>query len=739
MADIKVVIQLQDTIEDEINSLESSTYVNNASINKTGEQFNTLSTKSAGANLKSWATGSLSLADGYVGGANTQLIEQYGYNGYVFGAVPESKQLTVNLEVVGKYIDSIIVYGDRTANQFPTKAYRDGNPNDIIYSDDPVWAIKFDQQSTSHTITFLEWNRANYNACITYVAELKNELTLDKSWIKSLESLSQSTGQPKDVYYGITPSSGQIEILDRDGEIKDYLQDGLLDPRDLEFQIDTNGYKIQKHISTNGNYSNTILNLNSTNKLDSWSNIFHKTRMLTNECSLYELLKDVLISAGVVNNENEVNSMLQNKVVFGENNQQETIEQYLKTINIPYPYLEGDYIRNTVNKICEVSQLNVIEDSDGQIQFVSARPLILVDQKPIKINDRHIFGSKEYDVIINNKYDGIECTKFNYEYGFSDSDSSYVEFMTLPSPTIINNQMYYPYNYSTFESDYKYTAKTYDNLVLMYDKAFYMDSTNGYFSVYEYLPRNNAKVKKDRHFGVNYKVSQSRSIVSANSSFYLSPFQEYEVSQSVHSSGGIFSQTEFERGITIQGGQAIINQTILADEGSKYYVFYSGGVGCYTVYDDNNNYRYYIILPTHHLYYNTQASSTEGIASKMYSLNLLIKDLRSVETEFKNGEKRLSLNRNELIQTDDIINALNNSIRQDYANGIRTMNISISCSDYFYVDGTKAKDWQSGETILVGDIVEVDGYIETWKVTGRNFRYSGVPMIDLELQEVKMI
>ena len=35
MADIKVVVQLQDTVEDEIKSLESPTAVNNASIQKT--------------------------------------------------------------------------------------------------------------------------------------------------------------------------------------------------------------------------------------------------------------------------------------------------------------------------------------------------------------------------------------------------------------------------------------------------------------------------------------------------------------------------------------------------------------------------------------------------------------------------------------------------------------------------------------------------------------------------------
>ena len=131
MADIKVVIQLLDTIEDgEINSLKSASAVNNASIQTINSAFDNLSAKSNGTNMKSWANvirdsdgnvvskvvngemvsqGLLSLSDGVVGGANTKLVQQYGYNGYVFGAVPENKQLTVTIEVIGEYIDAIIV------------------------------------------------------------------------------------------------------------------------------------------------------------------------------------------------------------------------------------------------------------------------------------------------------------------------------------------------------------------------------------------------------------------------------------------------------------------------------------------------------------------------------------------------------------------------------------------------------------------------------------------------------
>ena len=431
MADIKVVIQLQDTAEDEITDLGSSSEVNNASIQKTNGSFGSLSTKNDGTNMKSWANvikdsegnvvskvvngetisrGILSLADGYVGGADTKLVEQYGYNGYVFGAVPESKQLTVTLEVRGENIDSIIIYGDKNANQFPTKAYRDGDTNDVIYSDDATWAIKFDSALNSHSITFLEWNRTNYNACITYVAELKKELTLDKSWIKSVESLSQSTGQPKDIYYGITSSNGSSEILDINDELYDYINDGIIGNANLKIDIYANGKSVQSHITKDTSYDNSkILSFELYNSLSKWDNIKFKGIEYSSNTSLLNILESIFLDTGYVKSADKVYSMLDDYTIH--NGLQVSIKEYLSNINIPYPYLKSSSLREAVDKVCALAQLNVIENNIGEIKFVSSRPIVDKNKTIIKITPRQIVSKPYKDVIVKNKYNGINLTQ----------------------------------------------------------------------------------------------------------------------------------------------------------------------------------------------------------------------------------------------------------------------------------------------------------------------------------------
>ena len=117
-----------------------------------------------------------------------------------------------------------------------------------------------------------------------------------------------------------------------------------------------------------------------------------------------------------------------------------------------------------------------------------------------------------------------------------------------------------------------------------------------------------------------------------------------------------------------------------------------------------------------------------------------------------------SINSNNLIETNtkigeqSIYQYIKENILSDYANGISTISLSISCMDYYNINGEKSKNWASGEIFEVGDFVRIDkdnegnsafkysdGTNMYFKVTGRRFRKIGVPLIDLELQEVKVI
>ena len=368
MADIQVRIKLNAGVDgDQINSVAFSQETNNVS-----KVVGSKTTKNDGQNLISWGEKGLIYIDedGRVGGAGT-LGEQNGYNGFVFGVVPENKMYSVEITLEGSNIDSVTFYGDKTANQFPTRAIVNG---EYIYSDDAEWTIAFPNASNTQTITFDMWNRGNYNACFTHIGVFANELILDKRWIKSVETLSQSTGQPKEIYYGITPSSGNVEILDINGEIKDYIQDGILD-NNVNIEILSNGNNIQKHITTDSSYKieSKTIELSLSNKLSSWSKINHSAMGLINECSLYDILKFVLMDS-IYNSENEILDMLKSNIftIDGEM----TIYQYLTNIKIKYPYLEKSFVRDTIDKICQIAQLNVYENNDGQIIFSSSRPHI---------------------------------------------------------------------------------------------------------------------------------------------------------------------------------------------------------------------------------------------------------------------------------------------------------------------------------------------------------------------------
>lgn len=747
MADIKVVIQLQDTIEDEINSLESPTDVSNASINKTGEQFNTLSTKSAGANLKSWATGSLSLADGYVGGANTQLIEQYGYNGYVFGAVPESKQLTVTLEVVGKYIDSIIVYGDRTANQFPTKAYRDGNPNDIIYSDDPVWAIKFSEPSTSHTITFLEWNREDYNACITYIAELKNELVIDKSMLKSVESLSQYTGQPKGVYYGVVPNRGHLELLDVDGEMYDYINEGIIKRSNVQMKIKANGKNVQEHISTDSDYANRILSVELSDFLNDFDKIYYKGFAYSESSAS---LHDIIIDA-----QNSLPSMYKNKIVLSEDFVNKTSAIIYTTPFVPYMTY-----KSFLNKVCEVTQTQFIQKDDGNFTFVDAThtfndisSVIVVPSKVISAN------SSSKDTLLKNKVKRVEYR----DSTFVRDTNKAIESLTIDSTPNKNRLV------TNKQADYNYYNNSVTGVRYMQGARIENVIYNGSFNIPKSVSiekLNSASISID----IGKKIDNSTATVQT-------------ISPSLYDLSDVTTQEslwrDFDRAFSgnyiFWGASSIptntnplsdisLTYTDIVDTNSKTLSLTHNNFANIIENEDSYTITYSVNVFTAKYYLESVGGEYGNANCEINYVERFTISVKGVSStlEFtadinKIGDAEsidyISLPDNELSQKGlNIYESVANNILEEYNNGLSTAKVTVCCIDLYNINGDLAKDWSVGDIIEVGDILRVDkdndgnsmwryanGEPMYWRVTSRNFRKVGVPMLDLELQEVKQV
>lgn len=74
----------------------------------------------------------------------------------------------------------------------------------------------------------------------------------------------------------------------------------------------------------------------------------------------------------------------------------------------------------------------------------------------------------------------------------------------------------------------------------------------------------------------------------------------------------------------------------------------------------------------------------------------------------------------------------------DWENGVNTTSLDIFCTNLYYEDGTLAKNWDNGEVLKVGDTVKLPNDDTLWKVTSREFKWSGSPRIALQLQGIPL-
>lgn len=723
MADVSIKIQLQDTIEDVIGGVSADKVTNNVSsiVSKnTQKNDGTPLLSFAPGYIKFDTNGNLVNADGVAGKA----ILEGAYNGFVFGATNASGEYSVTLTISGSHIDSLIFYGDKLANQFPIEAYLDGDTANKIYSDDNVWAIVFDTSTTSHTVTFTKWNRANYNACFTHIAILRNELRLDKSWIKNIESVSQCTGQPNEIFYGVIANSGSAEIIDRNGELLDYITDGIIENSNLPVSIWANGKQVQEHITNDSDYdTNSItLSLDMTNDFENWDNInYAGYEYPETSKSAYEILVSVLNSIGYQNDYSNnytgqlIDEMLNKKIIVGnsidDNMTEMSIKSYLQSIIIEYPYLKADTIKNTIDKFCVLTQLQIYKDDNDKIVFISARPRATSNELlntiviPAKCKQSQFSETK----ILKNKYNKTKFTKtdFYYENGqigdyqkitYNDFSNSKWEDKTGEIPN--------KYNYTqTLIYGTAGEQRWYGEIIVEFDFD-------------ELICKNMQIVYSPQLFG--YTSQTDYSLDNTDGNIYIDL-------PNVSNRPTIFQPTLGDR----------YNPKIYTEYNDKqkkvkiHVVSWVGGaIGDLTEYG------------TRDYYYLTNLNiSLKGDKLKY----------NTIEIENGEGTNEVSFTEtNTLIQTDEICSMLSNNILSDYGDGVEDATITISCSNYYDINGNLVKDWSKGEIIQVGDIVRVDkdnegnsashykdGTPRLWRVTGRTFRKQGVPLIDLELQEIR--
>lgn len=733
MTDIKLRIEVNSDAETEMlgkMALLDDSKVCNTGLKTTNKVYSEMpSSQFKGVEGLSFGRGYLVFnKDGFLANEDTQsgtLQSEQEPVEFIWGAADENGYYDLTLKLTNcKNLDKIVVYGDSVSNQFPIEGYLD-NETEPIESDDGKWAIQFKNPASTHTIRFTRWNRPNYNAAITLIKVMLRYLDIDKfNGLKYVESLSQSTGQPRTLYYGIVPNSGTMEIVDVNGELSDLIVDGIIPNSNLKIELFANDKLVQNHITTDSDYNTTtrVFSGELSDELSQWNKLQYSGYTYDNNPhTAYELLEHVLTSMGY--SLTDIDEMLGENIVFGPENEVGTIKAYLQRITIKYAFLMADTIRNTIEKFCRLAQLQVYKNDEGKIKFVSARPIASTEEIENALSIPKRMQTKPFTkaIVLKNKYEAVELLEkkvndiVDYNVILANFKTTEVTNATSSSNSATDS-FYNSVNKTNYELkvslavyytniSYTFNANSLDNFeqvlnVIEESSKYYLtfdDDSSGTISTFSFSYTYNPS---DSNAGGPYTASTSvsnestigkRGTISFNSST-----NEYTVNFSV--------PTKIERRATFLGSLV-----------STFPV---------TVY--------------------SSVQTAKQVEISIYGNKRVIsfKDNAVSDENVTKVNTFASLDNSELLQDgtmfDDIkmSELLKSNIKNDYKKGISTANLTIACVDVFDKNNNRVKLWENGEMVETHNLLNIEGDRGTWRVTGRKFHKSGVPLVDLEVQEI---
>lgn len=628
---------------------------------------------------------------------------------FIWGIVPSNKQYSVKLTFTNATsLKDIVIYGDTEVGQFPTKAIIDGTRT--IYSDDAKWAINMQVEKDTHTIEFLEWNRANYNACISNIRVMLRYFDLDRGWIDSVESLSQTTSDPSSIQYGVIANSGSANLRDVDGELKDLIIDEVIPNSNVPVELFVNGNKVQCHITTDSDYveEDKMLSVQLSNSFANFDGDYKKYTFYSvqdesaYDITLYRMLRNFLIdNCGF--DALEVDNALTTKIIYGNENTYDTIKSYIDKIRIFYRYIPNGNKKEIVNKFCNIAQIGLIKDENNKFKFISLRPIAssLEILRAIKIPKSHTINNVEKSIFLTNKYDNVRY----YENKIQE------EQQNVDDTTII---------YNTITK----TSNPEDAVI------------TDVFLTKENPWQNSSSIVVDPSDNAKYQ----RTIVVFDIS------NQFMSTKNLMSSKLVFNNTMTDIGMSPTQNQTWNNSTtqnanMQRDYGGNKIINYENG-------------RVWIRIDEYISGSSSLVISPYGIKTNanIQLLTICGKSSYSEKLFTTSQENVFTLEQNEFLQTKStysqdysIINLICNNVLSDYANGVSNATVDTFCGDFYNANGDKIIDWSKGEIVRPYDIVyfegdtKADGSQRYWRVTGRHFKYSGSPTVSLELQEIAKI
>lgn len=714
---------------------------------------------------------------------------------YYFGVTNENGEYEITLTIIKDVnsvdLDSIVIVGDEIAEQYPIEAYIDGAETPITNTN-TTWNIFFDKLQATHTIRFTKWNRENYNAILTHIRVMFKYIDIINN-LNNLSSIAQTTPDARELNYGVIANTGKMEVIDTNGEIKQLITDGILSKSNVPIDVIVNGETIQKHISDDSDY-NTADNTFSvylTNQLNSLDILKYKGLSYPEtEMSLYEILKDVMKTLlGSSFTENYLNQMLSNYCVYKYNDMilEFKISSYLQSIKVKYPMIEyGKTYREVLNEICTIAQLRLFINKYNQYEFVSARPLLLLNDDPYRITKDFVMDDIKTDVIIRNKYDGIEMSEtqvidnINYNTNVFSIKEEIVlnelkgEFDKNESPNLnenldfsmsidMENSNYYKKNYVSSGSlgnnyfGYIYEKNYYEdwyivipkrsnyNLekILKIDEKIYNKDDLGnknfnYTLSYKKLTWDNATISFEDIGKENIKITNLNSNDSPKieelsglfNTYYNSTQDIVSIDLNNNSYINITGETE---------NDFLVHLHILVGQEKARNIDIEVPILSTKV---TLKSEFIKIIPNQiefSVYGNKRVISFEQISANSDNIEKA-KTKAKVQTTGNLLQTTTYLDDNSKTKMSDIIKE---NILNDYKDGISTMSMQIACGDFTSRSTLKTKKFNNGDLLSVNDTIFLtgdkyeDGTDRNWRIFSDELVYDGEPLINIICNEVK--
>lgn len=526
-----------------------------------------------------------------------------------------------------------------------------------------------------------------------------------KTGLKSVESISQATGDPSSVFYGSVESFGSLETVDLNGHIEDLISEGVINNSNLQIDLIANGEYIQHHISKNSSYtkSSKTFSVELGDRLSVLDRLKYKgyeykgkpENLATLLFDVLSNLRHSLFSDGKDLTEEEFIAMLSGS--YDELGT--TLYDFLNSTLIEYPKIEADKTyREVIDSFCFIAQMQMYINHDNNVVFVSAMPNVFnYGDVPIHIPKKNMFSPLDYSVILKNKYNNISVKTTNFYYE---------KEQTIGDPQNIT--------YNDF-SDGKWTSKT-DEVPSTYE--FKLTNEEWGNGAHRWYGEIKLEFNFDEDYIQNAKIKYTPEVYA-----YQSTYLELD-----NSAGIIYLDLP---------SVSARPDNFRPSSSNKYMPV------VYTEYNDSKD---KIII---HLCFWVGGAIESASSRYFYLANNRIEvvadKLVNDTTDVVKGDGVSSLefsNKNLLLQDVELANNIIDSILNNYKQGVPCANVSVSCNDYYDSSGQKVIDWSKGEILRVNQIVYFDGdtYKDSsqryWKIKGRKFRKTGVPMIDLELQQI---